>query len=132
MGQNKMDISEQISSLLNSPDGMDKLRSAAASLLGNDSPPPTSALQENRPSAPDFPEGLLDNIGNVNTIMKIITLLQNNKADERVQLLLAIKPHLSKERASRVDKAVSLLKIATVIPILKEEGLMGDLLGGIL
>ena len=126
-----MDISEQISSILNSPDGMDKLRSAAASLLGNvgeqSSPPPKN---EQNSAMPGLPEGLLDNIGNVSSLMRVMTLLQNNKEDDRVRLLLALKPHLSHERAARIDKAVSLLKVASIIPILKEEGIMNNLLPG--
>lgn len=125
-----MDISEQISSLLNSPDGMDKLRSAAASLLGGEPPQSTQPAEKEQPSIPGLPDGMLDNIGNISSIMRVVSLLKNNKEDDRVRLLLALKPHLSPERADKVDKAVSLLKVAAILPILKEDGLINNLLSG--
>lgn len=123
-----MDISEQISSLLNSPDGMDKLRSAAASLLGGDVPQSGPPAKQEQSPIPGLPEGMLDGIGNISSIMRVVSLLKNNKEDDRIRLLLALKPHLSSERAVKVDKAVSLLKIAAILPILKEDGLINNLL----
>jgi len=38
--------------------------------------------------------------------------------------LLALKPHLTDERQQRIDKAVKLLRIISVIPLLKEQGLL--------
>lgn len=124
-----MDISEQISALLNSPDGMDKLRSAADALLGGSGETPKTKQPEQGISLPD---GLLDNIGNIAPIMRVMSLLQNRKEDDRVKLLMALKPHLSEERRVRVDKAVSMLKVASIIPLLKEEGLLDNLFGGVL
>lgn len=125
-----MDISEQISSLLNSPEGMDKLRSAAASLLGGQHTEPDVQKEQSAPPGHGLPEGIFDNIGNISSVMKVMSLLQNKKEDDRVRLLLALKPHLSNERAQRVDRAVSLLKIASILPILKEEGIIDGLFSG--
>lgn len=125
------DISSRISELLNSPDGMDRIKAAAESILGNSAQMPeiTENKTENNTNNHQFsiPEGLLDNLGNMQGIMRIMNLLQNKKQDKRAGLLLALKPHLSEERAKRVDKAVSLLKIADLLPILKEEGLFDSL-----
>lgn len=130
-----MDITSKISELLNDPNGMDKIKAAADMLLQNSSDTQDKPLQngqintENNYDNNQFsiPDGLLDNIGNIGGIMKIMSFLQNKEADKRTTLLLALKPHLSSERAKRVDKAVSILKIANILPILKEEGLL-DLL----
>ena len=126
------DISSKISDLLNSPDGLDKIRQAAQSILGDDSGKKAEgALDGIDLNNISLPEGIFENIGNIQNIMRIAGLLNNKKEDSRVHLLLALKPHLSEERGQRIDKAVSMLKIASLLPILKEEGLLNSL-GGIL
>ena len=129
-----MDIADQISSLLNSPDGMDKIRSVAANLLGGDGGltpetnksaiPQNSAPQNSMPALPDLLSGA-ENMGN---IMRLISLLNGQSNDKRVNLLLALKPHLSEERSKKIDKAVSIIKIASLLPILKSEGILENLL----
>ena len=126
-----MDITSRLSELLNDPNGMEKIKAAADMLLKNNSEQSDTQEQntENSFNNDQFsiPDGLLDNIGNIGGIMKIMSFLQNKQEDKRSNLLLALKPHLSEERAKRVDKAVTILKIADILPILKEEGLF-DLL----
>lgn len=117
------DISQKISDLLASADGLDRIKAVAANLLGDDfkgNEQPTQ--KENN----DFslPQNLLENMGNIQGIMKVAGLLGNKQTDSRIDLLNALKPHLSVERAKRVDKAISILKIATILPILREEGLL--------
>ena len=118
------DISQKISDLLNSPDGMEKIKNAAQTLLGNQ-----TNSDENSAAQDGFslPQDLLQNAGNIQGIMRIVNLFKNKKDDSRIDLLLALKPHLSNERAARVDKAVSLLKIAAFLPVLREEGLLESL-----
>lgn len=118
------DISQKISDLLNSPDGMEKIKNAAQTLLGNQT---NNTQTETDQSGFSLPQDLLQNAGNIGGIMKVINLFKNKKEDSRIDLLLALKPHLSTQRAARVDKAVSLLKIAAVVPILREEGLLESL-----
>ena len=126
------DISSKISDLLNSPEGLDKISQAAQSILGDDGEKKAEgALNGIDLNNLSLPEGIFENIGNIQNIMRIAGLLNNKKEDSRVNLLLALKPHLSEERGQRIDKAVSMLKIASLLPILKEEGLLNSL-GGIL
>lgn len=117
------DISQKISDLLGSPDGLERLKTVAEGLLGGNS------LKNEQPAQKEsndfsFPENLLENIGNMQGIMKVANLLGNQQRDSRVDLLRALKPHLSAERAKRVDKAISILKIAAILPVLREEGLL--------
>lgn len=123
------DISEKLSALLNSPDGMDKIKAAYNSIMGNDQMPEEKTEKQSKSENEGFslPTDLLQNMGNMQNIMRIANLLGQRKDDSRVNLLLALKPHLSEERAKRVDKAVSLLKVASLLPILKEEGLFESL-----
>lgn len=117
------DISRKISDLLESPDGLDRLKTVAEGLLGNNlfkKEEPTKESDEGFA----LPDNFLENIGNMQGIMKVANLLSNGQKDSRVDLLRALKPHLSPERARRVDKAISILKIAAILPILREEGLL--------
>ncbi len=129
-----MDISEQISSLLSSPDGMDKIKSLANELFSGEK---TNEQPENKNPSNTFqnqisqnlPIGsLLENTENIQTAMRLMSILSNQKEDRRATLLLSLRPHLSKERQKRVDKAVSMLKIAALVPLLKNEGILENLL----
>ena len=110
------DIADKISSLLNSPDGMEKLKSAAANLLGNQQP------QENGGGLGDILDGMppLENMG---ALMEAAKAMSAGKNDPRVKLLLALKPHLSEHRAERVDKAVKILQLVSLAPLISKSGL---------
>lgn len=117
------DISQKISDLLGSPDGLDRLKTVAEGLLGED------LFKNEQPVKKEsggfsLPENLLESMGNMQGIMKIAGLLSKEQKDSRIELLRALKPHLSEERARRVDKAISILKIAAILPLLREEGLL--------
>ena len=121
------DISEKISELLNSSDGMERLKSVAESILGDDNKKISHKSEEKGEGGFSIPNNLLENIGNMQGIMRIANILSKEQQDSRIDLLRALKPHLSKERATRVDKAISLLKVARLLPILKEEGILNSL-----
>ena len=123
------DISEKISALLESPDAMDRLKSVAEGLLSNNSTRTEQPQKEDKEKEQGFslPDNLLQNIGNMQGIMRLANFLGKEQKDSRIDLLRALKPHLSEERAKRVDKAISILKIATILPILREEGLLDSL-----
>ena len=122
------DISEKISALLNSSEGMERLKSGVMSILGNDTEKASEKPEEQKEEGFSIPENLLNNLGNMQGIMRIANILGNQQQDSRIDLLRALKPHLSKERATRVDRAISLLRIASILPVLREEGLL-DYLG---
>ena len=122
------DINEKISALLNSSEGMERLKSGVMSILGNDNEKASEEPEEQKEEGFSIPENLLNNIGNMQGIMRIANILGNQQQDSRIDLLRALKPHLSKERATRVDRAISLLRIASILPVLREEGLL-DYLG---
>ena len=106
------DIADKISSLLESADGMEKLKNAAQSLLGSDS---DSGLG-------DILSGisLPDNMG---ALMEAANAMNQSKSDPRVKLLLALKPHLSEPRQERVDKAVKILQLVSIAPLISKSGL---------
>lgn len=117
------DITSQITDILNNPESMKKFSEMASSFL--------NSSEKTEKSQPTDSENFNFNPQQMGSIMKIMNILQkqNFKNDDNTKLLLALKPHLSAERSKKVDKAISLLKIVKVLPLLKDSGLE-DLFGG--
>ena len=113
------DIAGKISELLSSPDGMDKIKSLADSLFSSGTPTQSNADKQPSDGGFSLPDGL-----DIGKLMTVASAFSNQKADRRSELLLALKPHLSSERCERVDKAVKFLKIAALLPLLKEQGIL--------
>ena len=156
------DLSAKLSSLLENPAELEKVKELASTLLGGDagaadgdnetpasgkepgtggmdpaallsgllqSGGPPAAPSPPSPPAPGPAEGLLSAISpkELNAIMRIGSALKSRQPDDRSQLLLALRPHLSPARQERVDQAVKLLRRVDIIPLLKDSGL--DLCG---
>ena len=104
------DISEKLSAILNDPEGMEKIKKMAENMLGTN---------EDKNEEPLGEMGI-----DLSTFTRAIGLLKNQKHEnERVKLLLALKPHLSLEKRERVDTAVKILKLLDMAPLLKEMGI---------
>jgi len=107
------DLSNKLSSLLSDPEGLNQIKELANSLLGNTD---TSESQENT----------LEGKNEIAAIMQILQALKGAN-DKSVELLLALKPHLSNERQKKLDTAIKLLKIYSVLPLIKDSNILGDL-----
>lgn len=51
-----------------------------------------------------------------------------NQPDDNERFLLALKPLLREENRAKIDSAIRLLKLFTVLPIIKDAGILGKLL----
>ena len=117
------DIASKITELLGDPQGMKRISDIASSLMSQNS------QEQQNDSQFNLNDMQIDPV-QMGSIMKIMSALRSqNTEDDNTRLLLALKPHLSQERRKKVDKAISLLKIIKLLPLLKENGLM-NLLGG--
>ena len=103
------ELSEKLSSLLSDPQGMDKIKEMAQNLLGQTS------------DAPEPETGPDPDIGKIAKILSLIKGPSGN--DDRVKLLLALKPNLSKERQQKVDSAIKILKLIELAPLFKDAGI---------
>ncbi|MBE6798385.1 MAG: hypothetical protein E7525_01185 [Ruminococcaceae bacterium] len=128
------DIASKISELLSDPGGIDRIKQMAGALFSGGEEE-NSEPQPNDTPSPDLLSGLLGSLSNSGgpslpdgfdpmKLMGLMSVLGRSGDDKRTALLLALKPHLSKERQPRVDKAVKFLKIAALMPTLKEQGLL--------
>lgn len=110
------------SKILEDPKSMEQLQNMASALFSGmgDKSGSESAPQPPSNSSLDGFGDLLD----IGTLMRIGTALKNSGNDNRSNLLLSLKPHLSSDRQSRVDKAVKILKLVSLVPILREQGIL--------
>ena len=131
------DMASKISELLSDPNGIERIKQMAGALFSDTSNTdvPAETNSADTPS-PDLLQGLVGSLGENNQgssllegfdprkLMGLISVLGKSGEDKRAGLLLALKPHLSPARQERVDKAVKFLKIAALLPVLKEQGLL--------
>ena len=113
--ENMDELSARLSQLLDNPEEMEKIRTMAEGLLGG------SDKKENQDSGNDLFGSL--GAGDIETIMQLGNLLRSDTEDNRTRLLMALKPHLSEKRQDRVDRAVKLLRIASILPLISKSGL---------
>ena len=103
------DLSEKLSSLLSDPAGMDRIKEMAKNLLGDNAEEP--------PSVPNVDP-------DVGKIAKMLSLVKGpSMNDDRVKLLMALRPNLSPERQAKVDSAIKILKLIELAPLLKDAGI---------
>lgn len=97
------DMEEKLGSILNNPQMMQQIMSMAQSMGGQSS---------NRPEPPKKQEAMLPEI-DLATIQKISGLAQKSSIDKREQALLrALGAYLSKDRISKLEKAMRAAKMA--------------------
>lgn len=116
------DISEKLAELLNDPDSLNRVREMAENILGS-----SEKEKEENTSKTNFDMNSLFGDGidpvQIGKIMQIMSRLKSNRDDNRANLLLALKPHLSAPRQEKVDTAIKLLKLIDLLPFLKDSGM---------
>ena len=63
--------------------------------------------------------------GNIDpeTILKLMDIFSKlNSSDKNTELLMALKPHLRTENQAKLERAATLLKILSLLPLLKDLG----------
>lgn len=117
-----------LSSLLSnlSTEDIEMLKSAAASLMGGESPSVPTEEPTSARGHPDLPFKAED----MAMFSKLGGLLgaSGGKEDYRTQFLNALKPLLSEPRQKRADEAIRILRLIDMLPLLKESGMFSGLL----
>lgn len=141
------DLSKKISDLLSSPDGMEKIRSAMASLGmdggGEEAPAPPAESEPEGGGLNDALQSLLAGLGgqqaekpapregggglpDLSVLAKVAPLMAGmNQEDENTALLKALRPYLHGDREKRLDDAIQILKFMRIIPLLQDKGPAG-------
>lgn len=118
-------MAEKIQSLMNDEESMRQIKELAEMFGGSGSGGENVGNAE-KPSeeAPHSSAGLLDGI----TPTAIMSLMSSfSESDPNCDLIMALKPLLSKDKQQKADKAIKMLKLYNVYISLKESGMLNDL-----
>ena len=102
-----MELSEILSSI--SDEDMKKLQETAKSLLGSG-----GAAGQQMPNLGGMDPQMLGQISKVASML--------NRPDPRCDFLMALKPLLSRDKQGRVDEAMQLLRMLSVLPRIMDLG----------
>lgn len=113
------DLTGRLQSLLTDPESMQNLAELAAMLGGGDPADGDAAAPDSAAAPPPV---------DLTKLMAVGQAMGAMKDDENTALLLALRPHLSPQRQARVTRAVQLLRLLRVAAVLRENGLLDDIL----
>lgn len=102
----------------NTNDMLDILLSA----MGNTSEKSNGNEEEKESDSFDFSGIDLDMIMKLGEIMSGL-----NSTDKDTELLIALKPYLKEKNQAKIDTAVKLFRLISLLPMLKETGLFDNL-----
>lgn len=144
------DLASMITQFLSSEEGMNQLRSvssalglpdigAAAPQAGQNGFVPPPVNNGSTPAGGGIPffssQATSSQAGAPSLDLNTIMLMQRaisalNQDDQNTELLRALKPHFSEERAKKVDDAIRILQLIRLLPLVKDLGLFNRLKGG--
>ncbi|MBR0535761.1 MAG: hypothetical protein IIX14_05225 [Clostridia bacterium] len=117
------DIGSILSSL--SPEDMENIKKVAEGFMGNSGQPQKAEPQKQSGNVPPFPD--LSGLGmpDLSQLTALVPIMQAfNQPDERLEFINALKPLLSQEKRRKADEAMKLVRLASVLPLLRERGIM--------
>ena len=84
--------------------------------------------EENENDSSEKSDGLFSGL-DPEMLIKMFALFETfNQPDDNERFLLALKPLLREENRVEVDSAIRLLKLFSLLPLLKDSGLLGKLM----
>lgn len=119
------DLNEKLNRLLSDPEGLAKIQAAMSALGGGSEP--AEAPSPAPPPPPAAGTGGFDP-ALLGRLMPLLSGLNGDNEDTR--LLEALRPYLRGERAGRLDDTMQLLRLARLLPLLQEQGILSGLGGG--
>jgi hypothetical protein len=105
-----------------SADDINMLKGVASSILGEDKTAPKEEKSVSSQNNSNLPQTLgLDSV-DFDMIMKAKNIFEkmNNTKNKNVDLIMALKPHLSPETQNKADQAMRILKLFEILPLLRE------------
>lgn len=124
------DIMGKIQDVLSDKESMNQIKQLAGMLgmdentAGPENSPPKNEEDQNSNPLPDI---------DISKIMMIKDVMQKaNKNDPDVNFLLALRPLLKTESQVKVDKIIKIFKIMAIWPVIKDSGVLGGDLFGLL
>jgi len=113
---------------------MEDLAKILQALMSNTAQPAAESAAESASEQPDGDSGE-DNFGSFfenidfDMVMKMGDMFSKmNQPDSNSEFLLALRPHLRPENRHKIDSAVKMSKMMSLLPFLKESGILKNLL----
>ncbi len=119
------DLMSKMQSLLSDPESMQQIAELAKMLQAETGDAPSDASPSPAPDLPENSSLPMD----PTMLLKMGEMLQTAQTpDKNTALLRALRPHLREERQQKVDRAIRLLQLLTVWSMLKDSGMLQNLL----
>jgi Predicted membrane protein len=125
------DLSGKINELLSDPESMEKIKNLASMFASSSG---GGASSESEPSDGGGGGGKSGGGGDGGfpidpaMLMKLKSAMDlMHKDDPRVDLLLALKPNLSGDRRKKIDEAIHILRLLSLMPMLREQGIFENI-----
>ena len=84
-------------------------------------------ISENEPQS-EQSEGLFSGL-DPEMLVKMLALFEAfNQPNDNERFLLALKPLLREENRAKIDSAIRLMKLFTMLPLLKDSGMLEELM----
>ena len=120
-----MDISEILGSL--SQEDIKNLQDIASSVMGGAGT--QEKKEEKREAASSDGQNPFSGL-DLNAFSNIVSMMSKfgSGDDPRCRLIMSLKPMLSPERQKRADDAIKILKMISLVPVLRDSGLLKGVL----
>lgn len=144
------DLTNQLNKILSDPQSMAQIESIMGSLGLNNSQNNEQNNNQNdnqnneynnsqnqvssqtQSSSAQQNSNFIPNSDMINMLSSLAPLLNQMKTeDNSTRLLTALKPMISDERGTKVDQALKILQLMKVFPMLKDSGMLSNILGGL-
>lgn len=120
-----------INSILNSlsQEDIENIKKTAEGIFGSAGEPQkaeSNAQSQNSDQSENILNGLSGlGMPDLSQLSALAPILQAfNSHDERLDFINALKPLLSQERRKKADEAIKMVRLLSVIPLLRDKGLM--------
>ena len=129
------DLMSKLQSVLNDEQSMAQISELAKMLSGSSNSPPEEGSANGNGGGLSELSSLLGNTpppkgeqGGIDPAVMLrlgSVISAATKNDDSVNLLLALKPMVSEEKRSKIDRVISVFRLLAAYPALKESGLLG-------
>lgn len=105
---------------------MDNIEELLRALADDESDDEESENEEQ--SEAESSEGLFSGL-DPEMLLKMLALFETlNQPDDNERFLLALKPLLRDENRAKIDSAIRLMKLFSLLPLIKDSGIFGKLM----
>lgn len=116
---------ENIQNILSDPESMKQIEELAEMIQGIGGDEKENSNENQNAETDEKNDG--DQI-DIAKIMQIFSLLNSEENNKDTALLLALKPHLREEKQEKIDKAIKIMRLLSILKAAGNSGLLSDLI----